>query len=78
MIPKKKRGRPKSTGSGEQVGVRWHEPDLERIDAWAKAQDPELTRAEAIRRLVDMGLKASAKKDGLVTITGRASKRMKA
>jgi hypothetical protein len=33
------------------------------IDAWiAKQKEPELTRPEAIRRLVEIGLKAKATK----------------
>jgi hypothetical protein len=32
------------------------------IDAWiAKQKEPDLTRPEAIRRLVELGLKAKAK-----------------
>lgn len=55
-IPKKKkRGRPKTTGRGTQVGLRWHDRELVAIDAWAKKN--ECTRAEAIRRLVELGLK---------------------
>jgi hypothetical protein len=52
---KKSRGRPATTGTGTLIGLRLHEPELKRIDAWAKAQ--EVSRPEAIRRLVDIGLK---------------------
>jgi hypothetical protein len=36
------------------VGQRWHGPDLKKIDEWAK--DKGVTRSEAIRQLVELGL----------------------
>jgi hypothetical protein len=53
---KRKRGRPVTTGKGTQIGMRWHEPLLGMIDAWAAAQDDDPSRTEAIRRLVERGL----------------------
>ena len=58
---KKSRGRPKSTGSGHPQLVRMHDAQIKAIDSWAEKQDDEPTRPEAIRRLVDLGLKAKAK-----------------
>jgi hypothetical protein len=55
---KKRRGRPKTTGTGEQIGTRWQELTLRSIDAWREAQEDEPSRAEAIRRLVELGLQA--------------------
>lgn len=56
---KKSRGRPKSTGTGTLIGLRWHEPDLALIDDW-RGKQPDLPgRPEAIRRLVELGLKAN-------------------
>jgi hypothetical protein len=52
----KKRGRPRTTGKGEQIGTRWQESLLRSIDAWREAQEGGLSRAEAIRRLVELGL----------------------
>ena len=44
------------------TGVRWTKTDLHAIDAWiARENDPTITRKVAIRRLVDLGLKAKAK-----------------
>ena len=61
VLAKKKRG-PAPTGKGEQVVVRWQPGPLAALDAWVEEQkDPDLTRAEAIRRLVELGLKAKAK-----------------
>ena len=40
----------------------WTEYEIECVDAWiAKQNDPGLTRPEAIRRLVELGLKAKGK-----------------
>lgn len=57
----KKRGRPKTTGMGTLIGVRLLPEPLAALDAWiAKKRDP-LSRPEAIRRLVERGLKAKGK-----------------
>jgi hypothetical protein len=61
---KKKRGRPAlyegSNGKGApQIGLRLPPDNLARVDAWiAKRKEPDLSRPEAIRRLVELGLKA--------------------
>ena len=53
-----KRGRPVTTGTGTIVGVRMLDRPLAALDAWiAKQKEPELSRPEAIRRLVELGLK---------------------
>jgi hypothetical protein len=31
---KKSRGRPKTTGTGVQIGMRWQGAELDRLDAW--------------------------------------------
>jgi hypothetical protein len=54
---KKKRGRPVTTGKGSQIGMRWQETELSAIDEWSKKNEIA-TRPEAIRRLVELGLKA--------------------
>jgi hypothetical protein len=54
----KKIGRPRTTGPGEQVVVRLHDPLLGAIDEWRSAQESEPTRAEALRRLAARGLAA--------------------
>jgi hypothetical protein len=56
VVTKKKRG-PPATGKGIQIGERWHPPELAAIDKWI-AVHGEMTRGQAIRRLVDLGLKA--------------------
>jgi hypothetical protein len=58
VTTKKKRGRPATTGRGVQVGERWHNAELAAIDAWIASHGEEMTRGEAIRRLVELGLKA--------------------
>jgi hypothetical protein len=63
-ITKKKLGRP-ATGIGLMLGVRVHPPQLSDLDAWIAAQpDPKPTRPEAVRRLMQFGLKASKESPG--------------
>lgn len=57
VTTKKRRGRPPTTGRGVQVGERWHPGELAAIDAWIDAQGEEMTRGQAIRRLVEIALK---------------------
>jgi hypothetical protein len=57
---KKRIGRP-PTGVGTLVGQRWRDDQLEQIDRWAAKQDDAPGRSEAIRRLVEIGLKAKGK-----------------
>ena len=53
----KKIGRPVTTGKGELIGVRLHEPALGDLDAWIAAQpEPRPTRPEAIRRILSQAL----------------------
>jgi hypothetical protein len=62
VITKKKRGRPVTTGKGTLIGVRLLDEPLATLDEWiARQKDAELTRPEAIRRLVELGLKAKTK-----------------
>jgi len=49
-------GRPRTTGTGTLIGMRWHSGDLVAIDAFAKHEG--LERTEAIRALVRIGLDA--------------------
>jgi hypothetical protein len=58
-IAKKGRGRPKTTGLGTGILVRMHD-QLDALDAWIERQnEPGLSRPEAIRRLVEIGLDAA-------------------
>ena len=56
---KKRRGRPPTTGRGTQVGMRWQEPELAVIDAW---RGEEMTRPQAIRCLVEIGLSNASRR----------------
>ena len=56
---KKTRGRPPV--DSEAVNVRLAAPALKTIDDWRRNQDDLPGRPEAIRRLVERGLKADAK-----------------
>lgn len=53
---KKPMGRP--TVDSEAVNVRIDRPSLTRLDEWRRAQDDLPTRPEAIRRLIEAGLRA--------------------
>jgi len=57
---RKKPGPPRTTGPGEQVVVRLHQPMLGAIDEWRLAQESEPTRAEALRRLAERALAAES------------------
>jgi hypothetical protein len=52
---KKRRGRP-ATGNDPLVSARMPEELIAEVESWAAAQGA--TRSEAIRRLVELGLKA--------------------
>jgi hypothetical protein len=57
FAPKRKRGRPPTTGIGILIGVRCHDAFLDRLDKWRTKQEGEVNRPEAIRRLAERGLK---------------------
>src|SRR5258705_12187960 len=60
--PKKKRGRPVTTGKGTLIGVRILDDPLAALDGWIEKQkEPDLKRPEAIRRLVELGLTVKTK-----------------
>jgi hypothetical protein len=56
VLAKKRRG-PPPTGKGVQIVVRMQPAPLSALDAWKAKQKDDPTRAEAIRRLVELGLK---------------------
>jgi hypothetical protein len=60
VLAKKRRG-PPPTGKGVQVVVRLQPYPLGALDNWVANQKDQPTRAEAIRRLVEIGLKATGK-----------------
>jgi hypothetical protein len=54
-------GRPKTTGPGQPQVVRMHDVQVASIDAWIAKQGVAISRPEAIRRLVELGLKSKLK-----------------
>jgi hypothetical protein len=54
-VHKKSRGRPAGTKYGETIPARLEPATLASLDSWAAAND--VSRSEAIRRLVELGLK---------------------
>jgi hypothetical protein len=78
VIPQKKRG-PPATGKGEPVVVRMHPPMLAGLDEWiAKQKQPFPSRPEAVRRLVEVGLKAKKWATLTPTMSGILRRMMKA
>jgi hypothetical protein len=59
VIPKKRRGRP-ATGRDPLTALRLPPAMLKAVEAWAADQHDEPNRSEAIRRLVEFGLKVTA------------------
>jgi hypothetical protein len=59
-VSTKKRGRPKTTGKGELIGVRILPPLLRELDIWIAGQEPRPSRPEAIRKFVERGLARSS------------------
>jgi hypothetical protein len=55
VVTKKKTGQTPDR-SGHAIGERWNDSELALIDKWIKATDADLSRGEAIRRLVEIGL----------------------
>ena len=56
FVKRKKMGRPVTVEAERYIGIRLPDRQLDNIDAWASAHD--VSRSEAIRRLVDRGLAA--------------------
>ena len=47
-----------TTGTGTQIGERWQKSEIAAIDEWIAKSGEKLTRGQAVRRLVELGLKA--------------------
>jgi hypothetical protein len=58
--PRPGSGRP-ATGNAPTRTLRLTDEFIANVDAWAAAQDDQPGRSEAIRRLVELGLKAKGK-----------------
>jgi hypothetical protein len=56
VIPKKKMGRP-ATGRDPIRTFRLSDEKVAEIDAWAARQPDKPSRSEALRRLIDLGMK---------------------
>jgi len=56
IMRKQRRGRP-ATGKGIPVQVRFQKPLIRALDDWLKSHPGARSRADAVRRLVEMGLK---------------------
>jgi hypothetical protein len=58
VIPKLNKGGRPATGRDPVRAIRLSDEFLAKVDSWAGKQDDQLGRSEAIRRLVELGLKA--------------------
>jgi hypothetical protein len=61
VTPKKKRG-PPPTGKGVPITTRLQPPELSALDEWIDSQGDEVSRPEALRRLMKLALGAGKKK----------------
>jgi len=59
-VHQKKRGRP-ATGRDPAVTIRLPEDVLASVEHWAVTQEDQPSRSQAIRQLVELGLKAKGK-----------------
>jgi hypothetical protein len=59
-VEHKKRGRP-ATGKDSLYGLRISDDLMGRIQKWASKQEVDLNRSQAIRQLLEIGLKANVK-----------------
>jgi hypothetical protein len=60
ITPKRKPGRP-ATGRDPHFAFRIPVETIQKIDAWAAQLPDKPSRAEAVRRLLDLGMKAAAR-----------------
>jgi hypothetical protein len=58
-VHKKSRGRPAGSKYSETIPARLEPVTVAGLDAWAASHD--VSRSEAIRRLVELGLKAKGR-----------------
>jgi hypothetical protein len=56
-VPQKRRGRP-ATGQDPHISLRLPVETIAAADVWAARQPDNPSRSEALRRLIDLGMKA--------------------
>jgi hypothetical protein len=61
VLPKPNKGGRPATGRDPVTAIRLSEEFRVAVDKWAAKQDDKPARSEAIRRLVELGLKAKPK-----------------
>jgi len=60
-VAQKKRGRP-ATGQDPHISLRLPKETIAAADAWAAQLPDKPTRSEALRRLIDLGMKAAKRR----------------
>jgi hypothetical protein len=58
-VPQKKRGRP-ATGQDPHISLRLPVETIAAAEAWAAQQPDKPTRSEALRRLIDLGMRTAS------------------
>jgi hypothetical protein len=61
VLPKPNKGGRPATGRDPVTAIRLSKEFRAAVDKWAAEQDDKPPRSEAIRRLVELGLKAKGK-----------------
>jgi hypothetical protein len=74
-VVRKRPGRP-ATGQDPVTAIRLSKEMRAAVDAWAAAQDDELGRSEAIRRLVELGLTVRTKSKQRPTARAQRAKEL--
>jgi hypothetical protein len=62
VLPKPNKGGRPATGRDPVTAIRLSEEFRAAVDKWAAKQDDKPPRSEAIRRLVELGLRAKSAK----------------
>ena len=66
-----------TTGTGTTIGVRMLDDRIATLDAWiARQKEPDLSRPEAIRRLVELGLAGRTRPAGRSEKTAAKAKEL--
>ena|SRR5437016_5968985 len=74
-VVRKRPGRP-ATGQDPVTAIRLSKEMRAAVDAWAAAQDDELGRSEAIRRLIELGLTVRTKSKQRPTARAQRAKEL--
>ena len=69
-----RRGRPRTTGKGELIGVRLQPDQLQRLDDWIEEDGGRFSRPEAIRKAARARLGRTVASQGVVPLPAAAQR----